>query len=29
VGERYCVAGGEIGKIAGAKPFRTGPLLGA
>ena len=29
VGERYCVAGGEVGKIAGATPFRTGPLLGA
>lgn len=29
VGERYCVAGGEIGKIAGAEAFRTGPLLGA
>lgn len=29
VAERYCVAGGEIGKIAGAQPFRTGPLLGA
>ncbi|MBX3611381.1 MAG: succinylglutamate desuccinylase/aspartoacylase family protein [Hydrogenophaga sp.] len=29
VGERYCVTGGEIGKIAGATPFRTGPLLGA
>jgi len=29
VGERYCMAGGEIGKIAGAQPFRTGPLLGA
>lgn len=29
VGERYCVAGGEIGKIAGAQPFRTGALLGA
>jgi predicted deacylase len=29
VAERYCVAGGELGKIAGAKPFRTGALLGA
>lgn len=27
--ERYVVAGGEIGKIAGATPFRTGDLLGA
>jgi predicted deacylase len=26
--ERYVSAGGELGKIAGAKPFRTGPLLG-
>ena len=26
---RYVVTGGEIGKIAGAKPFRTGDLLGA
>lgn len=26
---RYVVAGGEIGKIAGATPFRTGDLLGA
>ena len=26
---RYVVAGGEIGKIAGAHPFRTGDLLGA
>lgn len=29
VRDRYVVAGGEIGKIAGAKPFRTGELLGA
>lgn len=29
VASRYCIAGGEIGKIAGAQPFRTGPLLGA
>ncbi|MBN9371178.1 MULTISPECIES: succinylglutamate desuccinylase/aspartoacylase family protein [unclassified Hydrogenophaga] len=29
IGERYVVAGGEIGKIAGATPFRTGHLLGA
>ena len=29
VRERYLHAGGEIGKIAGSKPFRTGPLLGA
>jgi arginine/ornithine transport system ATP-binding protein len=27
--ERYVMAGGEVGKIAGAKPFRTGALLGA
>ncbi|HEX5737385.1 MAG TPA: succinylglutamate desuccinylase/aspartoacylase family protein, partial [Hydrogenophaga sp.] len=27
--ERYVMAGGEIGKIAGAQPFRTGDLLGA
>lgn len=26
--ERYVLAGGEIGKIACAKPLRTGPLLG-
>lgn len=29
VRERYVHAGGEIGKIAGATPFRTGDLLGA
>ena len=29
IGERYVVAGGELCKIAGATPFRTGPLLGA
>jgi predicted deacylase len=29
VRERYAVAGGELGKIAGEKPFRTGNLLGA
>lgn len=29
VRERYVMAGGEVGKIAGAKPFRTGALLGA
>ena len=29
VAQRYAVAGGELGKIAGAVPFRTGPLLGA
>lgn len=29
VRERYVWAGGEIGKIAGATPFRTGDLLGA
>lgn len=28
VKDRYVVAGGEIGKIAGATPFRTGDLLG-
>lgn len=27
--ERYVVAGGEVGKIAGTTPFRTGDLLGA
>lgn len=27
--ERYVPAGGEVGKIAGATPFRTGDLLGA
>lgn len=27
--ERYISAGGELGKIAGATPFRTGELLGA
>ncbi|GAB4400213.1 MAG: M14 family metallopeptidase [Rhodoferax sp.] len=27
--DRYVQAGGEIGKVAGAKAFRTGPLLGA
>ena len=27
--ERYAVAGAELGKIAGKKPFRTGDLLGA
>jgi predicted deacylase len=27
--ERYVHAGGELGKIAGAKPFRSGQLLGA
>lgn len=27
--DRYVTAGGELGKIAGAKPFRTGELLGA
>ncbi len=27
--ERYITAGGELGKIAGATPFRTGELLGA
>lgn len=29
VNERYVLKGGEIGKIAGATPFRTGNLLGA
>jgi len=29
VRERYVVAGGEVGKIAGATAFRTGDLLGA
>ncbi len=29
VRDRYLTAGGEIGKIAGATPFRTGDLLGA
>lgn len=29
VSGRYAVAGGELGKIAGEHPFRTGPLLGA
>lgn len=29
VRERYVVSGGEIGKIAGATPFRSGDLLGA
>lgn len=29
VRERYVVAGGEVGKIAGATPFRSGDLLGA
>ena len=29
VRERYAVAGAELGKIAGAKSFRTGDLLGA
>ena len=29
VAQRYAVAGGELGKIAGALPFRNGPLLGA
>jgi len=27
--DRYITAGGELGKIAGAKPFRSGDLLGA
>ena len=27
--DHYITAGGELGKIAGALPFRTGPLLGA
>ena len=26
--DRYVTAGCEVGKIAGATPFRTGPLLG-
>ena len=29
VSGRYVVAGGEVGKIAGAHPFRSGDLLGA
>jgi len=29
VRDRYAMSGAEIGKIAGATPFRTGPLLGA
>jgi len=29
VKERYIVAGGEVGKIAGSTPFRSGDLLGA
>jgi predicted deacylase len=29
VRERYAIAGGELGKIAGQRPFRTGNLLGA
>jgi predicted deacylase len=29
VRERYTVSGGEVGKIAGATPFRSGDLLGA
>ncbi len=29
VRDRYAVAGAEIGKVAGAIPFRTGELLGA
>lgn len=29
VRERYVTAGGEVGKVAGAVPFRQGPLLGA
>ena len=29
VRDRYVHAGGELGKIAGAIPFRTGDLLGA
>lgn len=29
VRDRYAVSGGEIGKIAGATPFRSGDLLGA
>ena len=27
--DRYITSGGELGKVAGAKPFRTGELLGA
>jgi hypothetical protein len=27
--DRYITTGGELGKIAGATPFRTGELLGA
>jgi len=27
--DRYITSGGELGKIAGAIPFRTGELLGA
>jgi len=27
--DRYITAGGELGKIAGVRAFRTGPLLGA
>jgi predicted deacylase len=27
--DRYITAGGELGKIAGAHAFKTGPLLGA
>ena len=27
--DRYITAGGELGKIAGAQAFRSGPLLGA
>ena len=29
VRERYVTTGGEVAKIAGALPFRTGDLLGA
>jgi len=29
VRDRYVTAGGEVGKVAGAVPFRRGPLLGA
>lgn len=29
VKERYVVAGGEVGKVAGSTPFRSGDLLGA
>jgi uncharacterized protein len=29
VRERYVVSGGEVGKIAGETPFRSGDLLGA